>query len=114
MTGERDTTDGHEERAAILPALNGRYQIVRGIGAGGMGVVFLARHTRLHRMVAIKVLRLELANNPDRREAFLREARMTAHLQHPGVVPVYDIIEGADAVGVVMPFAGESLATHLA
>ncbi|HYV99722.1 MAG TPA: ADOP family duplicated permease [Gemmatimonadaceae bacterium] len=105
--------DGSPEYAAILPALGGRYQIVREIGAGAMGVVFLARDTRLHRMVAIKVLRLELAADPARSDAFLREARLTAHLQHPGVVPVYDVIESDNAVAVVMAFGGNSLASHL-
>jgi len=60
------------------------------IGAGGMGRVFRARDERLGRLVAIKVLRPEGAADPDFRARFAREARTLAHLEHPGIVMVYD------------------------
>lgn len=114
MGDEHHSADGSDERRELEAAVLGRYQIVRMVGAGGTGVVFLARDTRLHRMVAIKTLRLDLAADASRREEFLREARLTAHLQHDGIAPVHDIIETPAIVASVMRYVGESLATHLA
>jgi eukaryotic-like serine/threonine-protein kinase len=108
MTFNEDTP-GAEEARQLATLLGDRYQIVRLLGRGGMGTVFVARDRRLHRSVAIKTLRAEYAADPARRSAFLREARMTAHLQHDGVVPVLDALEGDRTVAVIMPFAGQSL-----
>src|SRR6267142_2223129 len=72
----------------------GRYKIVREIGGGAMGVVYLARDPRLHRQVAVKTYSLpdgvsgEMAKQFH--ERFLREARAAASLSHPGIVTVYD------------------------
>jgi len=60
------------------------------IGAGGMGRVFRARDQRLGRAVAVKVLRPEIAADPDFRARFAREGRALAHLEHPGIVSIYD------------------------
>src|SRR5687768_15394759 len=56
----------------------GDYRVIRSLGAGGMGLVFEAEDTSLHRRVALKVLRPELATDDDHRERFLREARAAA------------------------------------
>src|SRR5689334_6956917 len=69
----------------------GPYEIVGPIGAGGMGQVYRARDTRLHRDVAIKVLPPEFANDADRVKRFELEARATAALSHPNILAVYDI-----------------------
>ena len=79
-----------------------------------MGVVYLARDDRLDRLVAIKVLPRELAANPELRERFVREARTSAQLAHPNIVPIYR----ADEIGGVAVFAmgfvdGENLAQRL-
>lgn len=81
-------TERLRERASQPPQL-GQYSLVRKIGGGGMGVVYEAKHTTLHRQTAIKVLRPEKAGQ-ECLVRFEREARMTALLCHPNTVSVYD------------------------
>ena len=69
----------------------GPYEILSQIGAGGMGEVYKARDTRLDRMVAIKVLPAHLADRPELRERFEREARTIANLNHPHTCTLHDI-----------------------
>jgi tetratricopeptide (TPR) repeat protein len=71
-------------------ATTGRYQVVRQIGRGGMGVVYLARDSTLEREVAYKVLPEQLRENPNALKNFLREAKAAAQLNHPNIVTVYD------------------------
>ncbi len=66
------------------------YEILRRLGQGGMGVVYLARHVTLERNVAIKFLAGQLSSNPDYVNRFLREARAAARLNHPNIISVYD------------------------
>jgi Tol biopolymer transport system component len=73
----------------------GPYQVVAPIGAGGMGEVFRARDTRLDRDVALKMLPLAAAADPDRLRRFEQEARATAALNHPNILAVFDV--GSDA-----------------
>jgi len=102
------------ERDQIAELLGAQFQVVREIGRGGMGVVFLARDIALHRLVAIKVLRYEFTASDEHRERFRREARLTARLSHPGIVPVYGFGEVGDLVYIVMKYVhGESLAQRL-
>jgi serine/threonine-protein kinase len=102
------------EREQVVEHLGAQFQIVRELGRGGMGVVFLARDIALHRLVAIKVLRYEFTASDDHRERFRREARMTARLSHPNIVPVHSFGEVDDLVYIVMKYVhGESLATRL-
>src|SRR5687768_13426805 len=90
------------------------YQVVRELGRGGMGVVFLARDIALHRLVAIKVLRAEFAGCEEHRERFRREARTTARLSHPNIIPVHTFGETDSFVWIVMKYVhGESLADRL-
>ncbi|CAM3984112.1 Stk1 family PASTA domain-containing Ser/Thr kinase [Helcobacillus massiliensis] len=70
--------------------LNGRYEIGRLLGRGGMAEVLLATDTRLHRTVAVKVLRSEFAQDEHFQERFRREAQSAASLNHPAIVAVYD------------------------
>jgi len=94
--------------------LGDNYQVVRELGKGAMGVVFLARDIALHRLVAIKVLKHDLAASEDHRERFRREARMTARLSHPNIVPVHTFVEVGEFVCIVMKYVhGESLAVRL-
>jgi ABC-type transport system substrate-binding protein len=73
------------------------YRIEELIGRGGMGAVYLARHLRLGRMVALKLLAPELADNQKFRDRFLRESKLAASIDHPNIVPIYDADE-ADGV----------------
>src|SRR5699024_6702620 len=70
--------------------LGGRYTLGRVLGQGGMAEVFLAEDVRLHRTVAVKVLRSDLARDSDFQERFRREAQSAAALNHPSIVAVYD------------------------
>ena len=102
------------ERDQIAELLGANFQVVREIGRGGMGVVFLARDIALHRLVAIKALRYEFTSSEEHRERFRREARWTARLSHPGIVPVYGFGEVGDLVYIVMKYVhGESLAERM-
>jgi tetratricopeptide (TPR) repeat protein/tRNA A-37 threonylcarbamoyl transferase component Bud32 len=88
----------------------GPYSILKKLGAGGMGEVFLAYDERLDRKVAIKRIRLEKSSDPDRRERFRREARIAARLNHPAIVHVYDVLaEGESEYIVLEHVEGEDL-----
>ena len=80
------------------------YRVESLVGGGGMGVVYLARDTRLGRPVAIKVLRPELVADPDRRTRFLTEARAAAGLTHPAIAQVYDIDEDEGTTFIAMEY----------
>src|SRR5205085_9103384 len=73
------------------------YRIIAAMGAGGMGQVYRATDTRLHRDVALKVLPPGMAANPERLERFRREARAVAALNHPHIVTIHSV-EEADGV----------------
>src|SRR5699024_5723638 len=83
----------HEDRCGVSEenvVLGGRYRLGRILGTGGMAEVFLAEDTRLHRTVAVKVLRSDLARDSSFQERFRREAHSAAALNHPSIVAVYD------------------------
>lgn len=69
------------------------YQILRKLGAGGMGEVYLARDTKLGREVAIKILPPQLSSNTDRLERFRREASIVAALNHPNIITIHSVEE---------------------
>jgi serine/threonine protein kinase/Flp pilus assembly protein TadD len=71
----------------------GHFEVREIIGSGGMGVVYLARDTRLDRSVAIKSLPPELINNATARTRFMREAKLLASMNHPNIAVIHDIIE---------------------
>src|SRR3954465_2777213 len=83
-------------------ALAGRYSIDRELGRGGMGIVYLAREVHLDRMVAIKLLPPEKADQPVLREGFLREVRLAARLSHPNIIPIHAVEERGEFVFYVM------------
>jgi serine/threonine protein kinase len=93
----------------------GAYEIVGKLGAGGMGEVYRARDTRLHRDVAIKVLPELLATDPAARARFVREGQALAALSHPNLVALYDVGTDAGTSFAVMELVdGETLQALLA
>jgi eukaryotic-like serine/threonine-protein kinase len=97
----------------IAAALSERYSLERELGQGGMAIVYLARDLRHGRLVALKVLRPELAAIIGA-ERFLAEIKTTAHLQHPHILPLFDSGVADSFLYYVMPFIeGESLRERL-
>jgi tRNA A-37 threonylcarbamoyl transferase component Bud32 len=97
----------------LQAALSDRYALEREIGAGGMATVFLARDLRHSRRVALKVLRPELAAVIGA-ERFLAEIKLTANLQHPHILPLFDSGAADSYLFYVMPFVeGETLRDRL-
>ncbi|MHC4440219.1 MAG: protein kinase domain-containing protein, partial [Planctomycetota bacterium] len=94
----------------------GNFEIVELIGRGGMGVVYLARDTKLDRSVAIKSMPVELQANPTARIRFTREAKLLASLSHPNIGVIHDIIEQtkSSAFLVLEYIPGETLAERMA
>ncbi|MFL5731737.1 MAG: protein kinase domain-containing protein, partial [Chloroflexia bacterium] len=90
--------------------LNGRYQLISVVGGGGMAQVYKARDNVLGRVVAVKVLHEQYANDAQFVARFKREAQASANLAHPNIVNVYDVGQDGDIYFIVMEFiAGESL-----
>jgi serine/threonine-protein kinase len=102
------------ELIALQRVVAGRYSIVRELGRGGMGIVFLARDVALERPVAIKLLPPALAINAGYRARFVREARAAARLSHPNIVPIHSVEEHDDLAFFVMGFIdGETLSARV-
>ena len=94
----------------IRRQLGDRYAVERELGRGGMGAIYLARDLKLDRLVALKVLPLEFANDPSLRERFLRETRTAASFSHPNIVPVHAVEEREGLLAFAMGFVeGESV-----
>jgi serine/threonine-protein kinase len=97
----------------LRAALEGRYRLDRELGAGGMATVYLAHDLKHERDVAIKVLKPELGAVLGV-ERFLSEIRVTANLQHPNLLPLFDSGEAEGLLYYVMPFVdGETLRARL-
>ena len=104
--------------AAVLqdqPRRIGRYRVERVLGKGGFGLVYLAHDEQLQRPVAIKVPHRRLVARPEDAEAYLTEARTVANLDHPNIVPVYDVGSTEDFPCFVVSkyIDGTDLATRL-
>ncbi len=92
----------------------GPYQIVRQLGAGGMGVVWLADDPRLHRKVALKTVKTADADTIEGRQRLMREARAAAALNHPHIAAVHDVLDIDGKVIVVFEYVkGDTLAARL-
>ena len=92
----------------------GPYEIVSPLGAGGMGEVYRARDTRLDRTVAIKVLPQHLADTPEARQRFEREARAISSLNHPRICTLFDVGSQDGTDYLVMEYLeGETLADRI-
>jgi serine/threonine-protein kinase len=94
----------------------GRYRVLKQLGKGAMGVVYLADDPLLNRQVAIKTIDLAI-DDPSRRDflhgRLLRDARAAASLSHPNIVGIYDVVVEGDCACIVMEYvAGEDLASY--
>ncbi len=105
---ENDAPAEHPERI-------GRYRIERVLGKGGFGLVYLAHDEQLNRRVAMKVPHAKLISKPEDAEAYLAEARTVANLDHPGIVPVFDVGSSDDCPCYVVSkyIEGADLSTKL-
>ncbi|SHH50048.1 serine/threonine protein kinase [Sporobacter termitidis DSM 10068] len=92
-----DSTDKY-----IGQLLDNRYEILEKIGSGGMAVVYKARCHRLNRLVAVKILKEELAEDADFRRRFRTESQAVAMLSHPNIVAVYDVSRSGNIEYIVM------------
>jgi eukaryotic-like serine/threonine-protein kinase len=101
--------------SGMLGTSVGNYEVTSRLGMGGMGAVYLARHTMLGRPAAVKVLRPELSNNRDLVQRFFNEARAATAIRHPGIVEIYDfgILPSGDAYIIMEFLEGESLGARL-
>jgi tetratricopeptide (TPR) repeat protein len=90
--------------ASAAKGASQRYELLRELGRGGMGVVYLARDTVLEREVAYKVLPEDLRSNPNALRNFLREAKAAAQLNHPHIVTVYDAGESEHGFYLAMEY----------
>jgi tRNA A-37 threonylcarbamoyl transferase component Bud32 len=101
-------------RGSLVGLQIGHYEVLESIGRGGMAEVYKGRHTRLNRVVAIKVLPASLATEEDFRARFEREARSIAALRHPNIVQVFDFGDLEGMYYMVMEYiSGKDLALRL-
>lgn len=92
-----------------------QYEIIRKLGAGGSGVVYLANDTLLQRPVVLKILRTGLLSAEQMRNTVLREARLASAIDHPNVCAIYEVGEAGDEAYIVMQYVpGRSLDTIIA
>src|SRR5262249_33310445 len=90
---------------------NPQYEVLRELGRGGMGVVYLGRNTLLDRLEVLKVVNKALLDRPGAVERFLREIRSAARLNHPNVVAAYSAVQSGELLAFAMEYVeGEDLA----
>ncbi|PWT93828.1 MAG: hypothetical protein C5B54_01270 [Acidobacteria bacterium] len=91
------------------------YQIIRQLGSGGMGVVYLAQDTQLDRTVALKILPSEVASDEERMRRFVREAKAASAIDHPNIVHVYEIGQANGVNFIALQYVeGETLHNKIA
>lgn len=110
-----DSVTGHDPTMIVdVPERLGPYRLLRLLGRGGMGEVWLAHDSKLDREVAIKLMRRELMAREDAVKRFYREARAVARLNHPNIVQVYAIGEEGPIIYMVMEYVdGETVSQRL-
>ncbi|MEN6475663.1 MAG: serine/threonine-protein kinase, partial [Syntrophaceae bacterium] len=91
----------------------GRYQIIKELGRGSMGVVYQAHDPQIDRLLALKVLRPDRMGSADFVQRFMKEAKAIGRMAHPGIVTVYDVGEDQETVYIAMEFLeGVPLSTY--
>src|SRR5881392_166417 len=110
----RDQPVDATEQDLVREQLKDEYEIIEELGRGGMAIVFKAREKQLERDVAIKVLPFSLAFDKEFVERFQREARTSAKLEHPNIIPIYRVGKSGRIIYFVMKFLrGKPLSTIL-
>jgi serine/threonine protein kinase/formylglycine-generating enzyme required for sulfatase activity len=112
---DQGETTSQEGSFVVEPQTIGRYRVLKLLGQGGFGLVYLAHDEQLNRPVAVKVPHARLVSRPEDAQAYLDEARTVANLDHPNIVPVYDVGSTDEyPCYVVSKFIdGESLAARI-
>ena len=114
--GQLLTTERAHDGVSMIGRHVAHYNIVEKVGAGGMGVVYRAENTRLHRWVALKFLSPDLTRDEEAKHRFILEAQSASALEHPNICTIYDIGESTDGQSFMAMayYAGETLKTKIA
>jgi len=103
--GERNESDKTMDLVPLVAGLQvGCYRLIRELGLGGMGQVFLADDTRLERKVALKFLNPDLSRKDEFRLRFMREAKSAARLNHHNTVTIHDVGEALGRAYISMEY----------
>ena len=115
-TGPPVARDNHQSAAALAEGTTfGPYRILRRLGEGGMGEVWLAEDTRLGRRVALKSLKGDWLNTPNARQTVMGEGRASAGLVHPNIATLFDVFDADGRLLLVMEYVeGRTLSALLA
>ena len=106
-----DEKSSSQKQDVLVDKVLGGCRLIKKIGQGGMGVVYLAHHLALNKNVAVKILPPSFATEEERVKRFIREARSAAQLEHSNIIQIYNIAKHDDFYFIVMQYAdGESLA----